>query len=160
VDFTFTTRFATGCVSSTEEVSFSAHGSYVPLLFTASVTSKILSSDFNTELNGPFRGFLARRSKRVFSAAVTRAFLFVEEELIRETTAGTAERLEIIFVEVNWDFVKRGSDLRTEGPKKRKKKSKSKSNEVEPSSAMHLHYRPVDQSEKFPHHSCLVNKIC
>lgn len=52
-------------------------------------------------LNGPLRGRFAMRSKRSFSSRVTSALRLVDVDVVRENTAGTAERWARILAEVS-----------------------------------------------------------
>ena len=65
-----------------------------------------------TLLKGPFLGFFPIRNNRDLSSWLSElGFL----RLVREKTAGTAERCDMILDDVSWDVGSRGSDLRTIG---------------------------------------------
>ena len=61
-------------------------------------------------LNGPFRGRFAMRSSLSLSA---REIFAPDGFVARDTTAGTADRCERIFVDVSCSFEYRGNDFRT-----------------------------------------------
>lgn len=61
-------------------------------------------------LKGPFRGRFAIRKSRSLSARE----IFVPGSFVeRDETAGTADRCEMILVDVSCDFEYRGNDFRT-----------------------------------------------
>lgn len=53
------------------------------------------------------------RSSRALSSWLRGDFLFFDEVVVRDTTAGTADRWDSIFVEVSCAFEYRGSLFRT-----------------------------------------------
>jgi len=61
-------------------------------------------------LKGPFRGFFAMRNRRSLSAGVS---LCLDGFVACDMTAGTADRCEIILLDMSWSFENRGNDLRT-----------------------------------------------
>lgn len=66
------------------------------------------------ELKGPFRGRLAIRINLSFSSRLSRLFVVVVA-VIREYTAGTADRCASILAEVNSAAAYREIDLRARG---------------------------------------------
>jgi hypothetical protein len=83
---------------------------------TASLNSKVAlpapnSVGSTTELKGPFRGRLLILSSRFLSSELSGDFRFWA--VVRETTAGTAERCANIFVDVSSDALYFGRELRT-----------------------------------------------
>ena len=92
-----------------------AHRSCVPLLLTALVMSMGALPAPNSvgsmiALKGPLRGFFAMRNRRSLSADVS---LCLDDFIACDTTAGTAERCEIILLDISWSVENRGNDLRT-----------------------------------------------
>ena len=100
-------------ISSTAGMS---HRSCPPLCFTACETSMAALPAPNSvgsmmALNGPLRGRFPIRNSLSLSA---REILAADGFVARDTTAGTADRCEIILADVNCTFEYRGSDFRTE----------------------------------------------
>ena len=104
--FFFCTFSSPSLISST---SWGAHGSYVPLAFTASLRSRIPLPEAYSEgsmilLNGPFRGRLAMRINLPFSSRLSTDLRLLDPAAVtREKTAGTADRWARILADVSWD---------------------------------------------------------
>lgn len=104
--------------SSNPAFACADHMSYCPLFLTASVTSsRALPAPgcvgSTILFSGPLRSFRAIRSSRSFSRELTRDLRG------RAWTAGTAERREIIWCDINVERENRGKDFRTDKKKLR-----------------------------------------